>query len=87
VLDGVVVLALVLLGWREAAMNAIPRDLRRAIAVGIVASFASTLASQRLIELVERDRALWPYAVYRTALAAVVLARLARVPTRPPRRP
>ena len=62
-------------------------SLRRAIAVGIVASFASTLASQRLIELVERDRALWPYAVYRTALAAVVLARLARVPTRPPRRP
>ena len=50
--------------------------LRRAIAVGIVASFASTLASQRLIELVERDRALWPYAAYRVVLAAVVAARL-----------
>jgi len=52
--------------------------LRRAIAVGVAASFASTLASQRLIELVERDRALWPYAAYRTALAALVLRRLRR---------
>jgi undecaprenyl-diphosphatase len=50
--------------------------LRRAIAVGIATSFASTLASQRLIELVERDRALWPYAGYRVVLALVVLARL-----------
>jgi undecaprenyl-diphosphatase len=50
--------------------------LRRAIAAGAGASFVSTLASQRLIGLVERDRALWPYAAYRTALAALVLARL-----------
>jgi AGZA family xanthine/uracil permease-like MFS transporter len=35
VLDGVVVLALVLAGLREAVMRAIPRDLRRAIGVGI----------------------------------------------------
>jgi AGZA family xanthine/uracil permease-like MFS transporter len=35
VLDGLVVLALVLLGLREAVMHAIPRDLRRAIGVGI----------------------------------------------------
>ncbi len=35
VLDGLVVLVLVLLGLREAVMHAIPRDLRRAIAVGI----------------------------------------------------
>jgi AGZA family xanthine/uracil permease-like MFS transporter len=35
VLDGVIVLALVLLGLREAVMNAIPADLRRAISVGI----------------------------------------------------
>jgi undecaprenyl-diphosphatase len=50
--------------------------LRRGMAVGVAASFASTLASQRLIALVERDRALWPYAAYRTALALFVLARL-----------
>ena len=40
------------------------------MAVGVAASFASTLASQRLIRLVERDRALWPYAAYRAGLAA-----------------
>ena len=51
-------------------------DLRRSLAIGVAASFASTLASQRLIKLVERDRALWPYAAYRTGLAAVVLAKL-----------
>lgn len=53
-----------------------PPELRRSLAVGVGASFASTLASQRLIGLVERDRALWPYAAYRVALAAAVLAKL-----------
>lgn len=52
--------------------------LRRSLAVGAGASFASTLASQRLLRLVERDRALWPYAAYRIGLAAVVLKRLSR---------
>ncbi len=52
--------------------------LRRALVAGTAASFVSTLASQRLIRLVERDRALWPYAAYRTALAALVLVRLRR---------
>ena len=53
-------------------------SLRRSMALGVTASFASTLASQRLIELVERDRALWPYAAYRAALATAVLAKLRR---------
>ena len=53
-------------------------ETRRALAIGVGASFASTLASQRLIGLVERDRALWPYAAYRAGLAAVVLAKLQR---------
>jgi undecaprenyl-diphosphatase len=53
-------------------------ELRRALAIGLGASFASTLASQRLIGLVERDRALWPYAAYRAGLAAAVLAKLRR---------
>jgi len=35
ILDGIVVLLLVLAGLREAVMHAIPRDLRRAIGVGI----------------------------------------------------
>jgi undecaprenyl-diphosphatase len=53
-------------------------ELRRALAIGLGASFASTLASQGLIGLVERDRALWPYAAYRVALATAVLAKLRR---------
>ena len=52
--------------------------LGRAMAVGVAASFASTLASQKLIDLVERDRALWPYAAYRLGLAGAVLYRLGR---------
>jgi undecaprenyl-diphosphatase len=54
----------------------VPPALRRSLALGAAASFASTLASQRLIGMVERDRALWPYAAYRAALAAAVLAKL-----------
>ncbi len=53
-------------------------NLRRAMAAGIGASFASTIASQKLIAQVERDRALWPYAAYRLVLAAIVLYRLGR---------
>jgi undecaprenyl-diphosphatase len=53
-------------------------ELRSAIAVGTVASFASTMASQGLLRLLGADRPLWPYAAYRTALAAVVLVRLNR---------
>jgi len=47
--------------------------LARAATVGVGVAFASTLASQGLIRFVERDRALWPYAVYRTALACVII--------------
>lgn len=53
-------------------------SLRRSLAIGVAASFASTLASQRLIRLVERDRALWPYAAYRAGLATAVLVKLRR---------
>jgi undecaprenyl-diphosphatase len=56
----------------------IPPGVRSALAAGVAASFASTLASQELIKLVERDRALWPYAAYRAGLAAAVLTKLAR---------
>jgi hypothetical protein len=53
-------------------------DLGRAVAAGVAAAFASTLASQRLISLIDRDRALWPYAAYRVALATAVAARMRR---------
>ena len=56
----------------------IPRSERTGFAAGTAASFASTLGSQELIRLVERDSALWPYAAYRAGLAGIVLDRLAR---------
>jgi len=73
----IIVGATLLKGVRLARRGASP-DLRRSMALGIGASFASTLASQRLIRLVERDRALWPYAAYRAGLATAVLAKLRR---------
>ncbi len=69
--------ATTLKGARLARRGATP-ELRRALALGVAASFASTLASQRLIGLVERDRALWPYAAYRAGLAGAVLIKLRR---------
>ena len=73
----IIVGATALKGARLARRGTTPQ-LRRALGIGAVASFASTLASQRLLRLVERDRALWPYGAYRIALAAVVLAKLGR---------
>ena len=70
--------AVALKGTRLAKRGVTP-GTGRALAIGAAASFASTLASQRLIRVVERDRALWPYASYRLALAAVVLQRARRV--------
>jgi undecaprenyl-diphosphatase len=71
----IIVGATALKGTRLVRRGTTP-ELRRSLAVGVTASFASTLASQRLIQLVERDRALWPYAAYRLGLAAIVLKRL-----------
>jgi undecaprenyl-diphosphatase len=73
----IIVGATALKGARLARRGTSPQ-LRRSLALGAGASFASTLASQRLIGVVERDRALWPYAAYRGLLAAAVLAKLRR---------
>jgi len=73
----IIVGATVLKGARLARRGTTP-ELRRSFTLGAAASFASTLASQRLIQLVERDRALWPYAAYRAGLAAAVLTKLRR---------
>ena len=73
----VIVGAAVLKGMRM-RKRGLPRDQRTAFAAGTAASFASTLASQALIRLVERDSALWPYAAYRAGIAGVVLGRLWR---------
>jgi undecaprenyl-diphosphatase len=73
----IIVGATILKGERLRRRGVSPQ-LRRSMAIGVVASFVSTLASQRLIGLVERDRALWPYAAYRAGLAGVVLVKLHR---------
>jgi undecaprenyl-diphosphatase len=56
----------------------LPAGEGRTLATGTGTSFASTLASQALIKVVERDSALWPYAAYRVGLASLVLAKLWR---------
>ncbi len=60
------------------ARRGLPPGTALPFGAGAVASFASTLGSTWLIKQVERDRSLLPYAVYRMALAGVVIARLLR---------
>lgn len=64
-----------LLKGRRLASDGTGAGYRRSTAIGTAVAFASTLASQGLIRLVERDRALWPYAAYRVGLAAWILRR------------
>lgn len=71
----IIVGATALKGGRLAQRGTTPA-MRRALGIGVAASFASTLSSQRLIRLVERDRALWPYGAYRLGLAALVFRKL-----------
>jgi|SRR5579863_3974722 len=54
----------------------LPEGSGPAFAVGVVASFASTLGSTPLIEVVERDRSLAPFAAYRVALGSLAIRRL-----------
>jgi len=72
-----VILAAAALKGARLRKRGLPSDQRRAFAAGTAASFVSTLGSQALIRLVERDSALWPYSAYRIGLAALVLGRLA----------
>ena len=73
-----VIVGAALLKGARLRRRGLPREQRAAFAAGTTASFASTLASQELIRVVERDSALWPYAAYRAGLAGLVLGRLWR---------
>jgi undecaprenyl-diphosphatase len=53
----------------------IPAGFATGMLAGAGAAFASTLASMRLITMLERSRSLLPYAGYRAVLGAVALAR------------
>ena len=74
-----VILGAVGLKCARLARRGIAPGTGRSLAIGTGAAFVSTLASQRLIGLIERDRPLWPFAAYRFGLAAVVLRRLRQV--------
>jgi undecaprenyl-diphosphatase len=58
------------------AKRGLPAGTALAFVAGTAASFATTLASIRIIRQVERDRSLLPYAVYRLALAGLIVSRL-----------
>jgi undecaprenyl-diphosphatase len=58
--------------------DGLPAGAARGFAAGTAASFAATLASIGIVRAVERDRSLLPFAAYRIALGALVLARLRR---------
>lgn len=73
-----VIVGAVALKGHRLRKRGIAKGTARVLAIGAAASFASTLASQRLIRLVERDRALWPYAAYRLGLAAAIVVKLKR---------
>ena len=60
----------------------LPPGTARGFAAGAGAAFAATLAALRIAGAGERDRSLLPFAAYRLALAALVLARL-RAPRTP----
>lgn len=75
-----IIVGATLLKGARLSRRGVPAQLRRSMALGVAASFASTLASQGLIKVVERDRALWPYAAYRIGLAALVAVQLRRRP-------
>jgi undecaprenyl-diphosphatase len=66
--------------WGASALKAsrlrrLPPGAGAALAAGAVAAFASTLVSARLVRALDRAGSLAPYAAYRIALAAGVLAR------------
>ena len=71
-----IILGATLLKGTRLARRGLPAGTARAFAAGTAASFASTLASVRIIRQVERDRSLLPYAVYRVGLAGLVCSRL-----------
>lgn len=71
-----VILGAVGLKGARLARRGISRKQARWLAIGTTTSFASTIAATDLIRIVERDRALAPYAAYRIAFALLILLRM-----------
>jgi undecaprenyl-diphosphatase len=73
-----IILGATLLKGTRLVRRGLPAGTAGAFVAGIVASFATTLLSIRIIRAVERDRSLMPYAAYRLGLAGLVVLRLWR---------
>jgi undecaprenyl-diphosphatase len=58
----------------------LPEGAAVPFAAGALAAFVSTLGSTRLIQALERDSSLLPYALYRIGLATLIARRLVRDP-------
>lgn len=71
-----IITAATVLKGRRLMHRGLPAGTGGAFAAGTAAAFASTLGSTWLIRQVERDRSMAPYAIYRVALAAVVIRRI-----------
>jgi undecaprenyl-diphosphatase len=71
-----VILGAVGLKAARLARRGVTGDQKKWLAIGTATSLVSTLASNGLIRLVERDRALMPYSLYRIAFALLIIARL-----------
>lgn len=66
----------------------VPRRQRAPLAVGAASAFLSTLTSARMLDRMLREGGpLWPYSLYRCALAALVVSRLRSRATRTPTHP
>jgi undecaprenyl-diphosphatase len=73
-----IIVGATLLKGTRLARRGLPAGTACGFVTGIVASFATTLLSIRIIRAVERDRSPLPYAAYRLGLAALVVRRLRR---------
>ena len=73
-----VILGAAALRGRRMRRRPISPAVGRAMAAGALAATASTLASQGLIAVLDRDGSAWPYVAYRLALAGAIVARLRR---------
>jgi undecaprenyl-diphosphatase len=63
---------------RRMRRRRIDPSVARSMGAGAIAAAASTLASQGLIAVLQRDGSLWPYAAYRVGLATAIVVRLRR---------
>lgn len=71
-----VILGAVGLKGARLARRGVTSDQKKWLAIGVATSLVSTLASNGLIRVIERDRALMPYSLYRIAFALLIISRL-----------